>query len=543
MRKWAAILLCYGLAATACTRQQGVHESVIGRHTWTIPHVLRYADITDVTTLNPHLSTATATQWIGRLTAAWLIRWDRHNDPVPELVLQVPTKADGGVSKDGLTITYHLRKGVRWSDGAPFTADDVVFSTRVVLNPANNETGRAGWDRIRSIQEPDSYTVVFKLSKPYSPFVETFFSTAGGNPCILPKHLLAQYPTINSVAYNSKPIGIGPFVVDHWERGSRVVMKANPLYWRGRPRLDEIIYTIAPDRNTIVNELQTHEIDLWPLLGGAYEAQVQQIPGIVVHRRPSYGWNHLDFNMARPALSDLAVRLALRYAVDRNQIRQKIGHGFGLISDSPTPASAPYAATVPITPFDIAKANLTLDRAGWKRAPDGVRAKDRRRLELTLFSVAGSPDIDNVVELLRANWNKIGVSLSYKKVPAALMFAPGPQGGVLNGTNWDIAFFGWSNDAIGDYSGLYGCESFPPNGQNDPRWCDRKAESAMQALYADYDQSKRTADVASFVKQFVADAPVIVEMQREDISAYNSDLQNFTPGSLTMFDDMMHIDI
>src|SRR5580693_2364904 len=92
---------------------------------------------------------------------AYLIKWDEHNNPYPELATQVPTQANGGVSKDGLTITYHLRKGVRWSDGAPFDADDVVFSTNVVLNPATNEVGRLGWDQIAKVDEPDKFTVVF----------------------------------------------------------------------------------------------------------------------------------------------------------------------------------------------------------------------------------------------------------------------------------------------------------------------------------------------------------------------------------------------
>ncbi len=125
--------------------------------------------------------------YLSSMTMAWLIKWDEHNRPYPELATQVPTQENGGVSKDGLTITYHLRKGVRWSDGAPFNADDVVFSTRVVLNPATNVIGRQGWDQITKIDEPDKFTVVYHLRKPYSPFVETFFSSAGANPCVLPE--------------------------------------------------------------------------------------------------------------------------------------------------------------------------------------------------------------------------------------------------------------------------------------------------------------------------------------------------------------------
>lgn len=115
-------------------------------------HHLIIADGTgDVPTLNPHLFTETTLGYISEMTQAYLVKYDAQNRPYPELVTVVPTLANGGISKDGKVITWHLRHGVKWSDGAPFNADDVVFSTKAVLNPANNEVGRDGWDLITKI--------------------------------------------------------------------------------------------------------------------------------------------------------------------------------------------------------------------------------------------------------------------------------------------------------------------------------------------------------------------------------------------------------
>ncbi len=544
MKRLMAAALGVVLFAGGCSKVAQTGGTGPEHNSWTKPHVLVYTDVGDIDTLNTHLSQFSQVQYIGQMTAAWLIRWDEHNNPYPELATVVPTKANGGVSADGRTITYHLRKGVKWSDGAPFDADDVVFSTHVVLNPANNEVGRGGWDLITKIDEPDKYTVVYHLSKPYSPFVETFFSTAGANPSILPKHLLAKYPNINHISYNEKPIGIGPFVVERWDRGQQVVLAANPIYWRGRPKLDKVILKIIPDRNTILAQLQTHDVDMWVRVPGSYIVRVSAIPGYTVLRQPGYLWSNMNLNLTHPILQDLAVRQAIRYAMNREELLVKLGHGVGTLSDVPTTPTAPYAVKdVPVTPFSIAKANALLDADGWVRGSDGIRVKGGKRLVLDLVTNTGSQDTDNMIELLRSDWLKIGLGINVRHVPLAQMFAPEEQGGVIYGTKWDMVFMAWLGEAIGDFSQLYACDAFPPQGQNVPRWCNKKADAAMHALYGHYDQAERNRDVEIVAREFAHDVPVIITRVNEDVYVYNSDLKNFHPNAVSQFDNMMDVDI
>ena len=529
--------------ASACSKQQGTTTE--GRvNSWTVPHVFTWSDAGDINTLNPHLGQYAAIGLMSSLTMAWLIKWDEHNEPYPELATEVPTQANGGVSKDGLTITFHLRKGVKWSDGVPFDADDVVFSTNVVNNPANNEVGRTGWDQIAKVDEPDKYTVVYHMRKPYSPFVETFFSTAGANPCILPKHLLAKYPNINNVAYNSLPVGIGPFKYERWDRATRVVMVANPLYFRGVPKLKKIVYKIVPDRNTVLSQLEAHELDMWYLVPGNYLQRVQGVTGYDASRRHSYYFNHMDFNIQRPALRDPIVRQALRLALNRPEMIAKIGHGVGTVADVTTPLSAPYSVTsIPPTKWDIAAANALLDQNGWKRGADGIRAKNGVSLTLDLATSAGTADVDEQIELIRTWFQQIGAAFNVRRYQAPQMFAPEQNGGVIYGNKWDIVMFAWLNDAIGDYSPLYSCNSIPPKGQNDLRWCNPRAQAAMDALYTHFDQAQRNKDVLVLQQEFVKDVPSIVTSLREDILAYNKDLKNFHPNNITPFDNMMDVDI
>lgn len=544
MRRTVSLALALAVTLASCSKAGTTGDN--GRtNSWTKPHVFTYTDAQDINTLNPHLGTSVSIFYIAQMTMAWLIRFDEKNEPYPELATEVPTQRNGGVSKDGLTITYHLRRGVRWSDGAPFSADDVAFSTRVVMNAANNETSRGGWDQIdlNRIEEPDKYTIVYHLRKPYSPFVETFFATGGANPCVLPQHLLAKYPNINNVPYNAKPVGIGPFVVDRWDRSQQVVLVANPQYWRGRPKLDRVVYKVIPDRNTALAQVQSKSVDMWMTVPGSYLSRVRDVDGYRIFRRPSFVWDHLDFNVQHPVASDPVVRRALRIGIDRKALLQKVARGVGVLQEVPTPKTAPYYVDMALIPYDPARANAMLDRDGWVRGSDGIRAKNGVRLSFNFATTAGMADSDAQIELIRANWKAMGAEINLHHYASALMFAAAQNGGIVFGNSWDAVTIGWSADAIGDSYSIYGCKSFPPEGENTPRWCNPTAEAALLALYGHYDQQQRNADTSAWVHRFVDDAPSIVLKGREDIFVHNNDLKNFHPNNVSPFDNMMDVDI
>ncbi|MGH7737618.1 MAG: ABC transporter substrate-binding protein [Candidatus Tyrphobacter sp.] len=550
----AAVLLavaagCTRTTTTTTTTTATGAASAVGaavqQNAWTVPHVLRYATAEDISSLNPALSQQQTLSYMSSLTAAWLVKWDHSNRPIPEIATVVPTKENGGVSPDGLTITYHLRHGVRWSDGTPLKADDVVWSIHAIMNPANDVASRTGWNLIRRIDEPNKYTVVLHLSKPYSPFVVVFFSSADANPSILPKHILAQYPNMNNVPFDSLPVGAGPFMYQAWNRNQDVVMVPNPYYFRGQPKLKKVIFDIIPDRNTVFTELQAHDLDLWNGVPGAYFARFSELgPDFTYLRQPAYFYNHMDFNVSRPAVRDPIVRHALELAIDRATLLQKIAHGVGVLEEEPAPKPAPYYdPNIRFVQFDIAKANAMLDADGWKRGPDGIRVKNGVRLALDVASSAGTPDTDNMLALIGEWWKQIGVSMSVRRYESSQLFAPYQMGGIIYGGKWDVSLFAWGDDPIGDFSFVYGCDQIPPLGQNDLHWCNPIANKAMHDLYSHYDQSQRNADDAVLFTQLAKDDPTIVTYVRQDVYIYNRDLKNFHPNQITPFDDFMNVDI
>ena len=534
-----------GTSSGLLDESSGTQPAAGRANSWTKPHVLRWTAGEDISTLNPALNTQATLMDMARMTMAWLIKWDHSNNAIPELATVVPSQKNGGISKDGLTITYHLRKTVKWSDGAPFDADDVVFSFKAVLNPQNNITSRSGWDRITKIDEPDKYTVVLHLSKPYSPFIDTFFSTAGSNPAVMPKHILGNLANINAAPYNSLPVGIGPFKYSKWERGQRVVMVANPLYFRGRPKLDEVDYEIIADSNTVLTELQAHQLDLWyPTPGSFFKTKMQGMNGFAFIKQPGYLFNHIDFNTKRPAMQDVSVRRALRLASDRQTLIDKVGHGIGILQEQPAPKVAPYwDPKIEQTPFDIAQANKLLDQGGWKRGADGVRAKNGVKLALDFVTNSGNPTGDEIIELLRSWWQQIGVSINVRHYDTARLFDSYQDHGILYTGNYDVAFFAWGAGASGDFSNLYACDQIPPNGQNLLNWCNARANKAMHDLYSHYDQNDRNKDDAILFDEMDKDVPTIIENGREDIFFFNADLHNFHPSAVTPFDDMQNVDM
>ena len=218
------------------------------------PHVLRFTETLAVTTLNPFYTTSGVIVDLSTLTMAYFVRFDAQAHMVPELIGAIPSQQNGGVSRDGRTIVYHLRRGVKWSDGAAFDADDVAYTLRFIADKTNTITSREAWDHVRSFDEPDKYTIVLHLDEPFAPFAERFFSSFSQS-CVLPKHLLGSSTNLNQSPYNALPVGIGPFRYTAFRRGDAVEMEANPYYFGPPPKLQKIVYKIidqSPSENGLI---------------------------------------------------------------------------------------------------------------------------------------------------------------------------------------------------------------------------------------------------------------------------------------------------
>ncbi len=538
MNAKASFALAIVMAAlVGCTKTStgGLGSAV---HSWTQSGVFRFSEASDPKNLNPILDAATPMLDLSMFIYSWSIRYDSRGRPVPDALREIPTVANGDVSKDGLTLKYKLRPNIKWQDGTALTCNDLKFTWQVVMNPHNNVVTTDGYKSIGSIDCADPTVALVHMKKLYAPYLQQLWSVNGNAP-ILPEHLLAKYNddkgSFNTAPYNALPVGSGPFKVVAWNRGQDVRMVANPDFYLGKPKLNEVIYKILPDENTEHTQLQTHEIDMlaigssmkWPQYAAL---AANPANGLVAVRVDSFQYSHIDFNLRHPIVSDRNVRVALAYATDRNEIIEKIMHGSAIPAETDQSPKLSWAYTDDITHhrYDPAKARAILDADGWMVGPDGIRVKDGQRLEFTLSTQTESNYGKALQTVLQRQWREVGVQADIKNYPTSQFF-DNSTSGILQGGHYDAAGFSWAAAADPDDSPIYSADNFAPHGQNAMFWDNRIATAAMNDALSTIDQARRKRDYVIVQQQLSYDVPTIIINFARVPYVYNSDLKGFDP--------------
>ena len=528
-----AVFAVVATAAALCAGCSKISEESgpsAASNSWTIPGVLRIAGRQEPDTLMPIIGTQVVDTDLDMFWSGHLFNWSDENQFVPELATDVPTLENGGISKDGLTITYHLRKGVQWQDGAPFTADDVIFSWQQIMNPNNFVPSRLGYEDIARIDKQGDYTIVVHLKKRFAPFVATFFTMSNTTYGVIPKHLLSGMHDLNRTEYASKPIGTGPFIVAQYDKGSSIKFVANPHYWRGPPKLKEIDFRFIGNDNTALTLLKTHEIDFYYRAAQSLVPSLKDIPGTRVVLSPFTRFTDLGLNAGVPALSDIRVRKALAYGTDRGELIAKVTQGVSMPADSDQP---PYlwahADDVTKYPYDPSRAAALLDAAGWKLGAGGLRDKNGQPFALTLVGYTGSAVVTDTEAVIQRQWRQLGADVTIKNYPSDILYEAKGAGGIEQNGKFDAVVEQWANGIDPDDSILLKCDLAPPHGWNIYHFCSPRLDAAEDAALVEYDQNARKAQYA-VVQQILTDQlPFLVLWFERDQHVINTDFQNFKP--------------
>ena len=416
---------------------------------------------------------------------------DENGTFVPNLAAEMPTVANGGISADGLTWTIKLRKDVTWHDGAPFTAHDVAFTLDTLLNPKVTVRSRNGHENVASYAATDDSTLSITLKQPFAPYLVSWQKTS-----IIPKHILAAVPDINTASFNTAPVGTGPFKFKQRVAGSYIEFEANPKYHGGAPKLSTLVQKYVPDQQTLFAQFQTGEVDIYDLQGipPLLYAKAKTLPGAKIMLSASPFVEFIYFNCGKPQFADKRVRKAIYMAIDKKGWIDQVYYGVPIPTLSFLPPNHwAYNKKLVDPGYDPKKAAALLDEAGWMLGSDGVRAKDGVRLSFTMSTTAGNKSRELAQQLVQQNLKKIGVQMTIKNMPASVVW-----GDYTVKSEYDTLMVGW--DALlypdPDYGDRIVSTAIPAkggNGSNYVQYENKEIDALCAKGVTVVDQAERKA--------------------------------------------------
>ena len=486
------------------------------------------------TLLNPHFASGTKDQISSRIFYEPLAGWDKEGNLVPQLAAEVPTKENGGLSADGTTVTWKLKPGVKWHDGKPFTADDVVFTWQYAADPATAAYTSGAYKDIK-VEKIDDLTVKVIFAKPTPFWADPFVGVAG---MIIPKHRFGEFIGAKSreAPENLKPVGTGPYKFTDFKPGDIIKAERNPDYHvANRPHFDTLEVKGGGDAVSAARAvLQTGEYDYaWDTLvedellkrmetggrGKVSAAPAGDIEFITLNTTDP--WTEVDGERSsvktkHPTLSDPAVRKAINLLIDRDSIQKFIYGRAGTATASFVNQPARFKSQKLKYEFSIDKANKILDEAGWKKGSDGIREKDGKKLKYVFQTSINAPR-QKVQAIIKQACQKAGIDLELKSVTASVFFSsdvanpdtytklyvdmemytttqpqPDPERFLNQFTSWEIA--NKENKWLG---------------RNISRYSDPAADEAYKAAQKELDPAKR-AELLIKVNEIFCEANVIL---------------------------------
>jgi len=488
------------------------------------------------TLLNPHFASGTKDQIAGRIFFEPLAGWDKDGNLTPQLAAEVPTRANGGLSEDGKVVTWKLKQGVKWHDGKPFTADDVVFTWEYAADPATAAYTTGSYTNIK-VEKVDDHTVkvIFKEATPF--WADPFVGVVGQ---ILPKHHFGEYKGAKSreAPANLKPVGTGPYKFADFKPGDILTGTRNEEYHvKNQPHFDTIEVKGGGDAVSAARAvLQTGEFDYaWNLqvedeilkkmeTGG--RGKVSAVPSgdiefIILNTTDP--WTEVDgerssIKTKHPTLSDPKVRQAFNLLIDRDSIQKFIYGRGGRATASFVNEPKQFRSQKLKYEFNVDKANKILDDAGWKRGSDGIREKDGKKLKYVYQTSINAPR-QKTQAIIKQACQKAGIDLELKSVTASVFFSsdvanpdtytklyvdiemytttqpqPDPERFLNQFTSWEIA--NKENKWLG---------------RNVSRYSDPAADEAYKAAQKELDPAKRAALLIK-VDEIFCEANVILPL-------------------------------
>jgi peptide/nickel transport system substrate-binding protein len=490
--------------------------------------------------LLPNASSETFSDLVDTTLYAPLFLGNASGAITPGIVTELPTAANGGISADLKTWTFHLKSGLKWSDGQPLDARDVDFTWKLWTGGKFTPASSTGFNLIKSSTvSSDNLSITFTLSAPFSPFLAIW---TDGLEAPMPAHVFSSMDPakIQTSKENLDPtVTSGPFTLSESVPGDHYTVVRNPNYYQaaqGLPYLDKIVFRVVPNQDTILKDFQAGTVDSAYFLDVSKFLAYQKLaPAYAVYTNPhASNFEAMYFNFHNPILgTDTNVRKAIAMAIDHNSLIQVARRGYAspLCTDHGQAYVPGYQANAPCPAYDVAGANSLLNQDGWTtKDANGIRSKSGQRLEFKYSTTANNIWRADDELLLQQQLKLIGVQLDIQNYPASTFF-----GTFLNDGKagvYDIAEYenSWTYDAD-DASG-FACNQIPPNGSNWTFNCNHQLDSfiAQQESTADTNARQQAFDQEHQI--YLTQFSFITLYSPLDVSVHKTTTQNYAPGPM-----------
>jgi peptide/nickel transport system substrate-binding protein len=364
--------------------------------------------IGEPSTLIPLLASDSASHEVAGYVYNGLLRYDKNLQLEPDLA------QSWDVSPDGLTITFHLRRGVKWHDGQEFTSRDVLYTYRVTIDPKTPTAYAEDFKQVKSVEAPDPYTFRVTYAKPFAPALASW-----GN-AVLPAHLL-EGKDITKSELARRPVGTGPYLFREWTPGQKITLEANPAYYEGRPYIGRYVYRVIPDNSTMYMELKAGSLDMMGLTPVQYARQtVNQdfLNRFNKFRYPASAYTYLGYNLRNPLFSDRRVRQAITSAIDKDEIVRGVLLGMGQVAHGPyKPGTWAYDPQLHDFGYDPVRAKRLLAEAGWReKNSDGILVKGGKPFQFTILTNQGNDQRLRTAQIVQRRLRGVGIDVKIRVV-------------------------------------------------------------------------------------------------------------------------------
>jgi peptide/nickel transport system substrate-binding protein len=443
--------------------------------------------IGDASNLIPMLASDSASHGIAGMIFDGMLAYDKN---LSELEARLAQRWE--VSDDGLQITFHLRSDVKWEDGVAFTARDVEFGFRTIVDPNTLTAYAEDYRQVKLFEVLDDYTFRVTYGRPYAPALATW-----GSMVVLPRHLLEGKDINNATDFARRPVGLGMYSLESWEANMKITLRANPGYYRGRPYIERAVQRVIPDSQTQFLELKREDLDQMGLTPLQFRRQTDTPAFARSFRKYEYlanGYTYLGYNLQRPLFSDVRVRRALTHAIDKQEIIDVVLLGLGRPAAVPyKPGTIWYNDRVDDLDYDPQRASDLLAEVGWKDTDgDGVLDKDGQRFEFTILTNQGNGQRLNAATVIQHRLAKVGVRVDVRVIEWAAFLKD-----FVDKRNFDAVLLGWTLDPDPDQYIIWHSSKTGPKEFNFVTYANAEVDELLEKGRRTFDRElrKRTYDL------------------------------------------------